>query len=162
MRKFPFVFAKLCSRNFTKLKITCNHVTDWVSNLAYCMLIYSTTDPDDDDDFNYHYHHVNMTLSWIRTQFRYQNYYHNKSKLIVPLYHYKGIIGYKKKRLWPHSTYCTNVRTILSHLHVLYIVRTIHTAHPCFRCWGFIFNICSHTLVLSHTNVHIVTLTPVN
>ena len=25
-----------------------------------------------------------------------------------------------------HSTYCTTVRTILSHLHVLYTVRTIH------------------------------------
>ena len=45
--------------------------------------------------------------------------------------------------LWHHSTYCTTVRTILSHLHVLYTVRTIHTAHctystcslfPCFRC----------------------------
>ena len=32
------------------MKITCNHVTDWVSNLAYSVLIYSTTDPDDDDD----------------------------------------------------------------------------------------------------------------
>ena len=56
--------------------------------------------------------------------------------------------------VWHHSTYCTTVRTILSHLHVLYTVRTIYTAHcthstcslfPCFRCWGFIFNICSHS-----------------
>ena len=54
--------------------------------------------------------------------------------------------------VWHHSTYCTTVRTILSHLHVLYTVRTMHTVHgthctcslfPCFRCWGFIFNICS-------------------
>ena len=58
--------------------------------------------------------------------------------------------------VWPHSTYCTTVRTILSQLHVLYTVRTIHTAHcthstlfPCLWCWGFIFNICSpHLLIL--------------
>ena len=57
--------------------------------------------------------------------------------------------------MWHHSTYCTTVRTILSHLHVLYTVRTIRTAHctystcslfPCFRCWDFIFSICSPLL----------------
>ena len=33
--------------------------------------------------------------------------------------------------LWHHSTYCTTVRTILSHLHVLYnTFRTVHV--PCF------------------------------
>ena len=75
-----------------------------------------------------------------------------------------GIVGEKLKHelringllkiLWHHSTYCTTIRTILSHLHVLYTVRTIYTAHcahstcslfPCFRCWDFIFNICSHS-----------------
>ena len=66
------------------------------------------------------------------------------------------VIGYIMA-LWHHSTYCTTVRTILSHLHVLYTARTIYTAHrtystcslfPCFRCWGFIFNICSLSHVL--------------
>ena len=35
----------------------------------------------------------------------------------------------RNDRLLPNSTYCTTVRTILSHLHILYTVRTIHTVH---------------------------------
>jgi len=54
--------------------------------------------------------------------------------------------------LWHHSTYCTTVRTILSYLHVLYNTYcTLYNTyiHPCFRCWGFIFTICSLSHVLS-------------
>ena len=51
-------------------------------------------DDDYDNDINYHHDHVNMTLSWLRIQFR---YIINKSKLVVPLYYYKGIIGYENR-----------------------------------------------------------------
>ena len=33
-------------------------------------------------------------------------------------------------KLVPHGTYCTTVRAILSHLHILYTVHTVHV--PCF------------------------------
>ena len=68
--------------------------------------------------------------------------------------------------MWHHSTYCTIVRTILSHLHVLYTVRTIYTVHcthctcslfPCFRCWGF--TICSHTCSLIYKFTFLITVT---
>ena len=56
--------------------------------------------------------------------------------------------------LWHHSTYCTTVRTILSHSHVPYIVYI--TCFPRFPCWGYIFNIdCSPLTLRTYSSVHI-------
>ena len=61
--------------------------------------------------------------------------------------------------LWHHSTYCTTVRTTLSHLHELYNVRTINTVH-CTHCTCFpvsqfpIFDRCWSFILLNFTHVH--------
>jgi len=54
--------------------------------------------------------------------------------------------------LWHHSTYCSTVRTILSHLHALYTVHTIYTVHGTYGTCS-LFPCLSDVEVSSSTSV---------